>query len=100
MSIVNRGNLEIDGVEPGAVYVLSSEINCRFDGELELLHVISKYAGGEIRGYKRPRKSNALWTLRTPAYPLEYDVIDQATANLIGEQVNGFAPDTSARRSA
>lgn len=73
---------------PG-LYVLKSQINCRLDGPIELLHVISVHAGGEIRGYKRPVDSDGPWKLRTPSYPMDWPEVDAAVADLVRQQVNG-----------
>ncbi len=58
-------------VEAGAVYVLHDPagFNCRFRGQIETLHVMSSYVGGEIRGYWRERGAMVPWKLRHPAYP-------------------------------
>lgn len=88
---VRVGNLTVDGAKLGMLYVLRSEVNCRFGGELELLHVMSVPAGGEIRGYQRPRgKSDAAWTVRQPCYTGDWPEVDAAVAALVGGAVKGF----------
>lgn len=82
----------VPDVEPGAVYVLrEGKHGDRFHREIETLHVISKHAGGEIRGYILP-EGEASWLLRTPCSPMEWPEIDRAVANLIGAAVNGATP--------
>lgn len=77
------GNLLIPGVELGSIYLLRSSINCRFRGPIDLLHVISTYRGGEIRGYWRSVGSSGPWTVRTPNYVGAWPEIDAATAALV-----------------
>lgn len=77
-------------VEPGTVYVDRSRISDRFDGIVDLLHVMSTYRGGQIRGYLR-REGASEWTLRQPAYEGDWPEMDQAVANLIGERVVGLS---------
>lgn len=84
---MERVEISVDGVEPGAVYVLRSRINCRFHGHVDLIHVISKYAGGEIRGYMRGVGSGEAWRLRRPATPVAWPEIDRAVAAALGEQI-------------
>lgn len=74
---------------PG-LYVLRSEIECRAYGHCEVLHVISAYAGGEIRGYRREAGSSDPFVLRFPAYPEFWAELDIATAALVGAPCNGF----------
>jgi hypothetical protein len=50
----------------------------------QLLHVISRWRGGEIRGYVLHA---GVAHLRHPASPLEYDVIDRAVEAALGVRV-------------
>jgi len=86
---VHVGDLVLPDVELGAVYVIRTTINDRFDGPIDLLHVMSKYAGGEIRGYKRAVDTTGPWLLRRPATPEGWPEVDAAVAALLGEEVKG-----------
>lgn len=78
------GDLPWDGL-----YVLRSEMSCHFYGKCEVLHVISQWAGGEIRGYLRSEGHEA-FKLRLPAYPEFWQELDLAVAALVGAPCNGF----------
>lgn len=83
-------------IEPGKVYVLRGEFNGWEPGRgervyIETLHVVSSYAGGEVRGYRRDRGETS-WKLRRPATPESWPEMDAAVATLVGESVNGAKP--------
>jgi hypothetical protein len=86
MKTTRIGDLVLEGVEPGAVYLLRGGF-----GATETLHVMSKYQGGEVRGYHREEGGSA-WALRHPAYPEQWTEIDQATANVTREEINHHRP--------
>jgi hypothetical protein len=73
-------------IEAGKLYVLRSEIQRYRDEPEEILHVISAFAGGEIRGYRRLR-GEASWKLRHPANPVSWTELDAAVAELLAEEV-------------
>lgn len=80
---------------PGEVYVLRSRISDRSYGDIDVLHVISSHAGGEIRGYWRPHGEDGPWTVRMPAHA-EWPEMDRAVEALVGAPVI----DDSATRAA
>lgn len=86
-NLANLGNLTLEGAEPGAIYLLKSSISCRAYGQIDLLHVMSKPAGGEIRGYQRPSDSAEPWTVRTPNYTGCWPEMDAAVTALTGEPI-------------
>jgi len=84
------GDLAIEGVEPGAVYLLRSSVGAHMCYEArDLLHVISRYIGGEVRGYERPAGSSEPWRVRLPAHEGHWPEVDRAVATLTGERVVG-----------
>lgn len=89
MSAAERvGDLAIDGVEPGAVYLLRSSVGAHMCYEArDILHVVSRYIDGEIRGYERPVGSSEPWRVRLPAS--HWPEVDRAVARLTGERVVG-----------
>ncbi len=88
MSTLTVGELQVTGVETGAIYVLRSTIGPDRQGDRRhLLHVISRFSGGEIRGFYREVSSAGHWIQRTPDYIGSWPEIDQALANLLGEPV-------------
>ncbi len=89
------GDLSIG--EPGNVYLLRSRINCRFRGDVDQLHVMSRSAGGQVRGYARPHGARGAWSVSTPAYEGNWVAMDLAVSTLIGEAVRGC--DGIARRA-
>lgn len=91
MSAERLGNLDIDGVEPGAVYLLRSSVEAHMCYEArDILHVMSRYSGGEVRGYERPAGSSGPWWVRLPAREGHWPEVDRAVARLTGERVVGF----------
>lgn len=82
------GVLDVRGVET-VVSLDRSSINCRFEGELDLLHVMSAAAGGQIRGYKRPRGSRGPWRVCRPAYEGNWVAVDIAVSQLLRAPVRG-----------
>lgn len=93
-SAVTVGELAIG--EPGAVYLMRSEIHDRGEPK-ELLHVISRAAGGESRGYWRHKDAGGGWRVRRPNYTGDWPEMDRAVADLVGDEINGAHP--SAQRS-
>lgn len=92
---INVGELAIG--EPGAIYLMRSEIDDRGEPK-ELLHVISRAAGGESRGYWRLKDgADRGWRVRHPNYTGDWPEMDQAVADLIGEPVNGTAPNPTTK---
>lgn len=85
------GDLAIDGVDPGAVYLLRSSVEAHMCYEArDLLHVMSRYSGGEVRGYERPAGSSEPWRVRLPAHEGHWPEVDRAVATLTGERVVGL----------
>ena len=89
-AVANGRTVRVGDLPWPGLYVLRSEINCRFHGPCELLHVMSAHAGGEIRGYRRAAGSSDQFVLRTPVYPESWPELDIATAALVGVPCNGF----------
>ena len=88
---VRVGDLKLDGVDPGDVYVLASSVRAHMSYlDRDLLHVMSKHRGGEIRGYERPLGSDKPWSVRPPHYEGHWPEVDQAVADLTGEAIMGL----------
>lgn len=94
------GSISVCGAdgERGDLTVLRSSIGCRFDGEIDLLHVISAHAGGQVRGYKRGKGARGAWTVSTPAYEGNWVAVDLAVSSLLSEPIRGI--DGIVRRTA
>lgn len=73
--------------DDGRLFLLRSTINCRYDGHIDLIHVMSKSAGGEIRGYAREHGSNKPWKIRTPNYLGAWPELDAEIGRLTGGEV-------------
>lgn len=84
------GDVVLEGSAPGNVYLLRSAINCSYRGPTETLHVMSKSAGGQIRGYERATGSGGVWMVSTPAYEGNWVAMDLAVSDLIGAPVRGL----------
>lgn len=88
---VRVADLDLQGVEPGAVYLLRSSVPAHMCHDArDLLHVISRYRGGEVRGYERPAGSSEPWRVRLPAYEGHWPDVDRAVAAATGERVVGL----------
>lgn len=88
MSLERVGNLDLDRVVPGMVYLLRSSVEGHSGYEArDILHVVSRYIDGEIRGYERPVGSSEPWRVRLPAS--HWPEVDRAVARLTGERVVG-----------
>lgn len=70
---------------PG-VTLLRTDSRCSFFGEREILHVLSRHAGGEVRGYIRPRGGD-IWEVRRPAHEGHWPEMDRAVADATGEPI-------------
>lgn len=90
------GDVAIEGAAPGNVYLVRSSVNCSYRGAIDVLHVMSKSAGGQIRGYERPAGSDDVWKVSTPAHEGNWVEMDLAVSELIGAPVRGL--DGIARR--
>ncbi len=78
------GELSVDGSEPGILSVGRSAINAR-EGHLSLIHVMSRAAGGEVRGYVSV--DGGPWKVRHPNYTGEWPTMDRAVEKLCGIEV-------------
>lgn len=79
------GDLAI-GAEPGAVYAGRSTIVNLYGEQLDLIHVISRHAGGEIRGYVS--LEGGPWLLRHPNYTGDWPEMDRAVEATCGITVS------------
>lgn len=78
--------------DDGRLYILRSSISCRVYGAIDLIHVMSKPAGGEIRGYQRPKDTTTAWRPRTPDHVGPWFELDAEVVRIIGEDVDNI-PD-------
>ncbi len=82
------GDLAIDGADPGAIYLLrDGHSSGVYGGKVETLHVMSRPAGGQIRGYMR-REGDREWRVWAPNYTRDWPEMDAAVAALTGDQVS------------
>lgn len=89
------GPIDLDGALAGNLYVLRSRIEGN-NGRVafsDVLHVMSKSAGGQIYGYIKPDGAEA-WSVWLPAYAGEWPELDQAVSHLVGEVVIGLGGQT------
>ena len=85
-----RRDLPIDGLHlnisevhpaPPNRVMFVGEADCHTGDPIATVHVISKWAGGQIRGYVLHKGVLKLWL---PAYPWEHPLVDQAVSDVMG----------------
>lgn len=83
--------------DDGRLYLIIDSISSRDLGSVDLVHVMSRPACGEIRGYWSPKDSGEPWRIRLPNYTGDWAALDTEVTRITGRAVAAMLASEVAR---